>query len=480
MSNKNLFQAVKEFINSKEPGKTFTTKEFHDAMRGIESKTFWKAASKNEFYRSNVYRGYLRRLGFVEIFTRGTWRIIAPIPSWVDSGTANFVFDYMYNYKAGQKPTHYHDLTLQETKQKIADHIKKFEKTKQENSMKNTLHEFKEGDRVKILSNICGSVNKVGEVGIITNVTTRSLKVFVPGNGDDSNWSSPTEIELTDEPLSNTQIADHIKKFEKTKQESSMKYHEFKVGDRVKILSNLCGSVNKVGEVGIITEVDGPLSKVFVQGNGDDINWSSRTEIELTDEPLSNTQIVETTQKEYIYAVVTNSGIYVFKAEDEAKKLVRENAAKHSKLSKIYKVEFGGAPFGFDLRDFQFFGGKEIDMAKELARELVGDGRHGRVVKNLWFVTEGPYHMVNKDGDNDYELLDGYSDEDTHTYGPFLSYEDACEKYDEIDLDACGGIGQVIIEDRECGQVKEKFLVKKIVIDYDYDENDDSRIFYGK
>jgi ribosomal protein L21E len=395
MSNKNLFQAVKEFINSKEPGKTFTTKEFHDAMRGIESKTFWKAASKNEFYRSNVYRGYLRRLGFVEIFTRGTWRIIAPIPSWVDSGTANFVFDYMYNYEAGQKPTHYHDLTLQETKQKIADHIKKFEKTKQESSMKNTLHEFKAGDKVKILSNLCGSVNKVGEVGIITNVTTNSLKVFVQGNGDDSNWSALSEIELTDEPL-------------------------------------------------------------------------------------SNTQIVETTQKEYIYAVVTNSGIYVFKAEDEAKKLVRENAAEHSKLSKIYKVEFDGAPFGFDLRDFQFFGGKEIDMAKELARELVGAGKHGRPAKNLWFVTEGPYHMVNKDGDSDYELLDGYSDEDTHTYGPFLSYEDACEKYDELDLDAYSGVGQVCIEDRWCGQVKEKFLVKKIVIDYDYDENDDSHLFYGK
>lgn len=402
MSNKNLFQAVKEFINSKEPGKTFTTKEFHDAMRGIESKTFWKAVSKNEFYRSNVYRGYLRRLGFVEMYLRGTWRIIAPIPSWVDSGTANFVFDYMYNYEAGQKPTHYHDLTLQETKQKIADHIKKFEKTKQENSMKNTLHEFKAGDRVKILSNLCGSVNKVGEVGIITNVTTYSLKVFVQGNGDGNNWSAPEEIELTHEPL-------------------------------------------------------------------------------------SNTQIVETTQKEYIYAVVTNSGIYVFKAEDEAKKLVIENAAKHSKLSKIYKVEFDGAPFGFDdyykrfdLRDFQFFGGKEIDMAKELARELVGLGKDGRPVKNLWFVTEGPYHMVNNDGDSDYELLDGYSDEDTHTYGPFLSYEDACEKYDELGLDAYSGVGQVCIEDRWCGQVKEKFLVKKIVIDYDYDENDDSHLFYGK
>lgn len=396
MSNKNLFQSVKEFINSKEPGKTFTTKEFHDAMRGIESKTFWKAASKNEFYRSNVYRGYLKRLGFVEMFIRGTWRIIAPIPSWVDSGTANFVLGYMntYTFKSGyQRPTHYHDLTLQETKQKIADHIKKFEKTKQENSMK---------------------------------------------------------------------------------------YHEFKVGNRVKILENLGGSINKVGEVGVITEVAKYSLKVSVLGNDDDANWHGRHEVELTDEPLSNTQIVETTQKEYIYAVVTNSVINVFKEEDEAKKLVRENAAKHGKLSKIYKVEFDGAPFGFDLHDFQFFGGKEIDMAKELARYLVGAGRHGNIENNLWFVTEGPYHMVNKDGDSDYELLDGYSDEDTRTYGPFLSYEDACEKYDELDLDAYSGIGQVCIEDRQCGQVKEKFLVKKIVIEYDYDENDDSRIFYKK
>jgi hypothetical protein len=395
MSNKNLFQSVKKFINSKEPGKTFTTKEFHDAMRGIESQTFWKAASKNEFYRSDVYRGYLKRLGFVEMFIRGTWRIIAPIPSWVDSGTANFVLGYMNTYTSKyQRPTHYHDLTLQETKQKIADHIKKFEKTKQENSMK---------------------------------------------------------------------------------------YHEFKVGNRVKILENLGGSINKVGEVGVITEVAKYSLKVSVLGNDDDANWHGHSEVELTDEPLSNTQIVETTQREYIYAVVTNSVINVFKEEDEAKKLVRENAAKHGKLSKIYKVEFDGAPFGFDLHDFQFFGGKEIDMAKELARELVGSGKyHGRSAKNLWFVTEGPYHMVNKDGDSEYELLDGYSAEDTRTYGPFLSYEDACEKYDELDLNAYSGIGQVCIEDRWCGQVKEKFIEKKIVIDYDYNEHDDSHLFYGK
>ena len=97
MSNKqNLFQSVKAFINSKNVGETFTTKEFHAAMKGIEFVTGWKKYSGGEFYRSNTYRTYLRHLGFVENPQRGLWRVLCHVPAWLDSGHVNSYLGYMY------------------------------------------------------------------------------------------------------------------------------------------------------------------------------------------------------------------------------------------------------------------------------------------------------------------------------------------------------------------------------------------------
>jgi len=97
MSNKpNLFQSVKSFINSHNVGDTFTTKEFHAAMDGIEQPTWWKKYNKQLFYRSNTYRSYLRRLGFVQNPYRGLWKVICHIPAWLDSGHVNSALGYMY------------------------------------------------------------------------------------------------------------------------------------------------------------------------------------------------------------------------------------------------------------------------------------------------------------------------------------------------------------------------------------------------
>jgi len=92
----NLFQSVKSFINSKNVGETFTTKEFHAAMDGIEQPTWWKKYNKQLFYRSNTYRTYLRHLGFVENTERGVWRVLCHIPAWLDSGHVNSALGYMY------------------------------------------------------------------------------------------------------------------------------------------------------------------------------------------------------------------------------------------------------------------------------------------------------------------------------------------------------------------------------------------------
>ena len=92
----NLFQSVKSFINSKNVGETFTTKEFHAAMNGIEQPTWWKKYNRQLFYRSNTYRTYLRHLGFVENTERGVWRVLCHIPAWLDSGHVNSALGYMY------------------------------------------------------------------------------------------------------------------------------------------------------------------------------------------------------------------------------------------------------------------------------------------------------------------------------------------------------------------------------------------------
>ena len=121
------------------------------------------------------------------------------------------------------------------------------------------------------------------------------------------------------------------------------------------------------------------------------------------------------------------------------------------------------------------------DKAKAMAREMVGDGQS----PNLWFVTHGPYvsvpvnmHAPNAE-DNDFEIIDGFdADKDTFTQGPFTSYEEALECYDEIELDAYYGIGQAFIEDRECGVVTEKWLYKRVRTEYVQDEYDNSKRFY--
>ena len=92
----NLFQSVKSFINSKNVGDTFTTKEYHAAMDGIEQPTWWKKYNKQLFYRSNTYRTYLRHLGFVKNPERGLWKVICHIPAWLDSGHVNSALGYMY------------------------------------------------------------------------------------------------------------------------------------------------------------------------------------------------------------------------------------------------------------------------------------------------------------------------------------------------------------------------------------------------
>ena len=86
------------------------------------------------FYRSNVYRTYLRHLGFVENTKRGVWRLLCHIPAWLDSGHVNSALGYMYKTEfntsatEGQKKWNiiyldYNGMTKEEIIAKINDYI---------------------------------------------------------------------------------------------------------------------------------------------------------------------------------------------------------------------------------------------------------------------------------------------------------------------------------------------------------------------
>jgi hypothetical protein len=136
----NLFQSVKSFINSKNVGDTFTTKEFHAAMEGIEQLTWWKKYSGGKHYRQDQYKGYLKRLGFLENTKRGMWRVLCHIPAWLDSGHVNSALGYMYtagrdentiSYSHPQgawtiKYLDYKGMTREEIQTKIKNYILEF------------------------------------------------------------------------------------------------------------------------------------------------------------------------------------------------------------------------------------------------------------------------------------------------------------------------------------------------------------------
>jgi len=279
----NLFQSVKSFINSHKVGETFTTKEFHAAMDGIEQPTWWKKYNKQLFYRSNTYRTYLRHLGFVQNPERGLWKVICHIPAWLDSGHVNSILGYMYTAK--------HD--------------------------ENTI-----------------SYSHPKGAWTITHLDYKGM----------------------------------------TREEIQIKVRE------------------------------------YIKANG------------LKVEP-----------------------------KVEATKVEEKDALTEYKIA-------------------------TAKLAKDLASEIIGDGKS----PNAWFVTQSPYFMKYKDGYGESFLLDGHDATESVTFGPFFSYTDACTQYDQIELDPFDGVGTVTIEDRKIGVVKEKFLEERIVVDYSFNEIDESKFYNNK
>lgn len=94
MEKKNLFSAVKTFINNTPVGQTFTTKQLIAEVGENETLTWWKDINSNPFYRTHTYKSYLKRAGFLSTKKRGEWKVEKHIPESYNLGTIEFLIGY--------------------------------------------------------------------------------------------------------------------------------------------------------------------------------------------------------------------------------------------------------------------------------------------------------------------------------------------------------------------------------------------------
>jgi hypothetical protein len=115
MKKKNLFQAVKTFINDTPKGKTFTTKELIASVGNQEEPSSWKKWNNNPNYRTHTYKAYLKRTGFLSNPKYGVWEVKKHIPDFVNLGTIEFLIGYKtYSNR-------YNGLTEQQIKNSIEE-----------------------------------------------------------------------------------------------------------------------------------------------------------------------------------------------------------------------------------------------------------------------------------------------------------------------------------------------------------------------
>jgi hypothetical protein len=122
------------------------------------------------------------------------------------------------------------------------------------------MRKLKVGDKVELTED--GGVNHKGDIGIITQINSGCLaKVEVVNNGNFGNWSILEELKLI----------------------KTNKMRKLKVGDKVKINEiGLPGCVNKIGDIGVITEIDHlKHARVQVGDLLSEHNWSKLSDLEL-------------------------------------------------------------------------------------------------------------------------------------------------------------------------------------------------------
>ena len=94
MKEKNLFSAVKTFVNGIPVGDLFTTGFLIDMVGDDEVLTRWKDSNSNPFYRTHTYKTYLKRTGFLSKVKKGVWKVEKHIPESYNLGTIEFLIGF--------------------------------------------------------------------------------------------------------------------------------------------------------------------------------------------------------------------------------------------------------------------------------------------------------------------------------------------------------------------------------------------------
>jgi hypothetical protein len=127
MKQKNLFDAIKTFINNESVGTIFTTKQLIAAVGENEESTRWKRWNNNPFYRTYTYKAYLKRTGFVSFLRKGVWKIEKHLPESYNLGTIEFLLGYKgktYNGKTREEILNPKPTSLNLGPLKVGDIIK--------------------------------------------------------------------------------------------------------------------------------------------------------------------------------------------------------------------------------------------------------------------------------------------------------------------------------------------------------------------
>lgn len=174
---KNLFQALKTFINNTEVGTTFTTKHLIEMVGDNELPTRWKMLNSNPYYRTHTYKAYLKRTGFLSNPKRGEWTVEKHIPDFINLGTIEFLIGFWNNNKKT-----YNGLTKVEIIEKINNpQVKNIETehqtsypsviTKKLKELEALVEEQKNQDRIRIFNHNKEKINLKENIMKITDKT---------------------------------------------------------------------------------------------------------------------------------------------------------------------------------------------------------------------------------------------------------------------------------------------------------------------
>jgi hypothetical protein len=112
---KSLFNRACEFINERQRGDSFLTKDYIAAIGQYENVTSWKKYNKNKHYNCHQYKGYLKKAGFISQVKRGEWKIEEYIPHWFDFGHLSILLGYYkWDSKTRKNITTYKGMSKQD------------------------------------------------------------------------------------------------------------------------------------------------------------------------------------------------------------------------------------------------------------------------------------------------------------------------------------------------------------------------------